>query len=255
MLKFMIRIRVLPITIFAAGFILTAKLGDVADVVGSAKPSLHVSKVQAQQPTQPQSQPQNQPKGGPTPLQAPPPRAPQAQAPAQAPAQPQGADKAAAAPVPATSGTPEDPANDPTLLTQNEIDILQQLAERREELERQSQELVMRQGLMQAAEQRIDRKIQELKTLQAAIDGLIKKHDEQEEQKLRSLVKLYENMKPKDAARIFEELDLDTLLLVAERMNERKLAPVMSSMDPAKAKDVTVRLSNQRKLPLPGSDG
>jgi len=28
----------------------------------------------------------------------------------------------------------------------------------------------------------------------------------------------------------------------------------MSSMDPAKAKDVTVRLSNQRKLPLPGSD-
>jgi flagellar motility protein MotE (MotC chaperone) len=72
---------------------------------------------------------------------------------------------------------------------------------------------------------------------------------------MQSLVKLYENMKPKDAARIFEELDLDTLLPVAERMKERKLAPIMSTMDPTKAKEVTVRLSTQRKLPNPGNVG
>ena len=256
MLRFLIKIRIMPITIFAAGLILTAKIGDVADVVGWAKPGLHVAKVQAQQPpAQPpaQAQPKAQPKGGaPTPLQAPAP-APQPQA--QAPAQPKGGDASQSAPVPATTGAPTDPANDPTLLTQSEIDILQQLAERREDLERQSQEVTQRQGLLQAAEQRIDRKIQELKTLQSAIDALIKKHDEQEEQKLQSLVRLYENMKPKDAGRIFEELDLETLLLVAERMKERKLAPIMSSIDPAKAKDITVRLTDQRKLPQAGAGG
>ncbi|MBT3551423.1 MAG: hypothetical protein HOF70_06820 [Rhodospirillaceae bacterium] len=149
---------------------------------------------------------------------------------------------------------PRAPENDPTLLTQNEIDLLQQLAERREDLEKSVQEMSLREGILNAAEQRIDRKIQELRGLQAAIDNLIKKHDDQEETKIRSLVKIYENMKPKDAARIFEELDLDTLLLVAERMKERKLAPVMAQMNSTKAKDVTVKLATLRSLPLPGAD-
>jgi len=239
MMKFLVRIRVLPIAMFAAALILTAKIGGIADLLSGKKPTLEVAQVQAQQA---------QPKGGPTPLQAPPP-------PAQAPVQDAPVPAAAQqpAPIPASGGAASDPANDPTLLTQNEIDILQQLAERREFLERQSQEITQRQGLLAAAEQRIDRKIQELKGLQAAIDALVKKHNEQEELRIQSLVKLYENMKPKDASRIFEELDYETLLLVAERMKERKLAPIMSSMDPAKAKEVTVRLTTHRKLPQPGA--
>ena len=131
---------------------------------------------------------------------------------------------------------------------------MQKLAERREELEKSVQEMSIREGILNAAELRIDRKIQELRGLQAAIDNLIKKHDDQEETKIRSLVKIYENMKPKDAARIFEELDMDTLLLVAERMKERKLAPVMAQMKSTKAKDVTIRLSTLRSLPLPGAE-
>ena len=56
-------------------------------------------------------------------------------------------------------------------------------------------------------------------------------------------------MKPKDAARIFEEMGMDTLLLVTERMSERKLAPIMAKMDPAKATEMTVELSRLRDLP------
>jgi flagellar motility protein MotE (MotC chaperone) len=55
-------------------------------------------------------------------------------------------------------------------------------------------------------------------------------------------------MKPKDAARIFEELEMDTLLPVTERMNERKLAPVMAEMNPAKAKDITEQLATLRQV-------
>jgi flagellar motility protein MotE (MotC chaperone) len=146
-----------------------------------------------------------------------------------------------------------DPSNDPTLFTQNEIDLLQQLAERRESIEKQNQEMTVRNAMLQAAEKRIDSKIGELRELQKAIDGLIKKHNEQEEQKIQSLVKIYENMKPKDAARIFDELEMETLLPVVEKMKERKLAPVMSQMDPTKAKEMTVRISNERKLPAPGT--
>ena len=106
---------------------------------------------------------------------------------------------------------------------------------------------------MKAAEKRISKRVAELTLLQRTIQDLIKTHDDQQESKMKSLVKIYEAMKPKDAARIFEQLDLDTLLIVVERMKERRLAPVMAQMNPEKAKDITVQLSKLRELPLPGT--
>ena len=139
--------------------------------------------------------------------------------------------------------------NDPTLLTQAEIDLLQRLADRREDLVSREKEMEMREGLLAAAESRIEKKIVELKDFQSTIEKLIKTYDEQQIAKVQSLVKIYENMKPKDAARIFEEMGMDTLLLVSERMSERKLAPIMAKMDPAKATEMTVELSRLRDLP------
>ena len=60
-------------------------------------------------------------------------------------------------------------------------------------------------------------------------------------------------MKPKEAARIFEQLELPILLRVAERMKERKLAPVMAKMDTVKAKEMTVELTRLRELPEAGA--
>ena len=147
----------------------------------------------------------------------------------------------------------DNPDNDPTLFTQAEIDLLQELADRREQIERMSKQISLREGLMKAAEKRISKRVAELTLLQKTIQDLIKTHDDQQESKMASLVKIYEAMKPKDAARIFEQLDLDTLLIVAERMKERRLAPVMAQMNPEKAKDITVQLSKLRELPLPGT--
>ena len=61
---------------------------------------------------------------------------------------------------------------DPTLLTQAEIELLQQLAERRRVLEAREQELGIRSGLLAAAEKRIDKKVDELKVLRGTIAGL-----------------------------------------------------------------------------------
>ena len=228
MTKWVTKFRFLTVTIFAAVLMLTVKLSSLwDDVDGFLDGTIAVAGAVAQLPTA----------GGTEPL-APGPDLPQADEEADPPA-----DDAAEQPA----------GGDLTLLTQTEIDLLQQLAERREVLEDREQELDMRSGLLAAAESRIDKKVEELKLLQNTIQKLLKAHDEEQDAQLQSLVKIYENMKPKDAARIFEELDLDTLLLVVERMKERKLAPVMASMDPAKAKEITVELTRLRQLPPPGS--
>ncbi len=139
---------------------------------------------------------------------------------------------------------------DPLDLSDEEILLLQQLSERRAEIERRAREIERRAALLEAAEQRIDDKVKELQNLQATIREMLIEHDEQEEAQIRSLVKIYENMKPKDAARIFEQLDMLVLLEVIDRMSERRAAPILAKMHPRRAQEVTLELAQRRVLPI-----
>ena len=62
-------------------------------------------------------------------------------------------------------------------------------------------------------------------------------------------MKIYEGMKAKDAANIFNTLDIDVLLAVMSRMSERKSAPVLAEMDPERARTVTILLAQQKQIP------
>jgi flagellar motility protein MotE (MotC chaperone) len=145
--------------------------------------------------------------------------------------------------------TAESAQADAARLSPAEIEVLQQLADRRSQLVSREREIADRSVLLEAAEARIDQKVTELKELRATLEGLVSAFEAQEDTKIRSLVKIYETMKPRDAARIFEELEMDTLLLVADRMKDRSLAPIMANLNPAKAKEVTVELARLRQLP------
>ena len=159
------------------------------------------------------------------------------------------------APAAAAGPKTEDrPPHQTAPLSQAELDVLQQLTERRTVLDQREGELDERAALLQAAETRIDQKIQDLKDLRATLEQLTRIRDDQEEKKILSLVKIYETMKPKDAARIFQDLEMDTLLLVVDRMKERKLAPVMAEMNPNKAMEITVELARLRQLPQLSAD-
>ncbi len=244
------KFRFLPVTIFVASMLLTVKIGDIWNSVdGLKKDAIQVAgAAEAQTETPPAA---GQPPAA-DPAAARPGATPAAAEQAAVPGA--GDPNAAAAPPPGDPTASKLITDDPTLLTPQEIDLLQNLADRRREIEAREQELQVRQGMLAAAEARIDRKIAELKNLQSEIDGRIKVFDEQQEKKMESLVKIYENMKPKEAARIFEDLEMDTLLEVAQRMKERKLAPVMAKMNPEKAREVTVQLRDLRSLPREGLD-
>ncbi|MGH6948708.1 MAG: MotE family protein [Kiloniellales bacterium] len=166
-----------------------------------------------------------------------------------------GEDESQEAAGPATETTTEPTAlpigsGDPLFMSDQELEILQSLAERRTEIDRRLSEVERRETLLKAAEARIDEKVGELKALQASIEGLVAKHDEQSAEQLDSLVKIYQTMKPKDAARIFEQLDMGVLLSVVDRMNERKAAPILAEMNPEKAKAITLELAQRRQLPI-----
>ena len=134
-------------------------------------------------------------------------------------------------------------------------EIFDDLSKRREDMDKRDRELATREALLKAAEQELDRKFQELTALKKEIEQLLTRQSEEEKAQVQSLVKIYEGMKPKDAARIFDTLDLDILVSVVGSMSERKLSPIVAQMNPERARTLTIMLAEQKKLPeLPQSN-
>jgi flagellar motility protein MotE (MotC chaperone) len=142
-----------------------------------------------------------------------------------------------------------DPADEDPEYANIREDVFKDLAKRRDELDKREKELVTREALLQAAEKEIDRKFQELSQLRGEIEKLLGTQSVEEKARIASLVKIYEGMKPADAARIFDTLDLDVLVAVVGQMSERKLSPVLAEMDPERARTITIMLAEQKKLP------
>ena len=151
------------------------------------------------------------------------------------------------------------PAADPLMMSPSEIEVLQRLSDRRAALERRAQAVSQQEVVLKAAEQRVDEKLAKLKSMEQEIGGLVDQETQQGDARLKGLVKIYETMKPREAARIFEELDTPTVLDVIGQMREAKAAPILASMDPSKAKSVTAALiqrrqqSGSRPAPKPAS--
>ena len=155
-----------------------------------------------------------------------------------------------ASPLPGVADKSEPP--DPLSMSPVEVELLQKLADRRAEIEKRAAELSQREVLLEAAEKRVDEKIVKLETLKKDIGGVVDQQAEVEDARIKSLVKIYETMKPHDAARIFEQLDMPVLLGVVGHMKERNAAPILAAMDPTKAKAVTLALAQRNE---PGKSG
>ncbi len=78
----------------------------------------------------------------------------------------------------------------------------------------------------------------------------MRQYNEQEQAELQSIVKIYETMKPKDAARILADLEMRILLGIMESMKERKSAPILAAMEPKRAREVTEELARKREIDL-----
>jgi flagellar motility protein MotE (MotC chaperone) len=135
---------------------------------------------------------------------------------------------------------------DPTRFSQSEIDLLQALSARRDALDKREREIAQREVILQAAEKRLEEKVAELETVKNELMRLVGRRNEEEDSRLKSLVRIYESMKPKDAAAILEKLDTDVLIGVVERMKEAKVAPILASMQTDRAKAVTALLADRK---------
>ena len=126
--------------------------------------------------------------------------------------------------------------------TQSEILILQDLATRREALDLRNKEIDRKAVQLKVAEEEIDKKLKQLQAYEQKLNSLVHEYNEKQKEKIASLVKLYSTMKPKDAARIFNTLDIDIIVSLFKEMKPSVASSILSQMSEEKAKIVTDEL-------------
>lgn len=153
----------------------------------------------------------------------------------------------------APPATDERPINlDTPKISAGERAVLESLNQRRQELEARARELDLRENLLAAAEKRIESRLGELKEVEVRITSAYQKRDEAEVARFKGLVTMYEAMKAKDAAKIFDRLDLRILLEVATQMNPRRMSDILAQMTPEAAERLTVAIANRPEAPDKG---
>jgi flagellar motility protein MotE (MotC chaperone) len=123
--------------------------------------------------------------------------------------------------------------------------LLERLGERRVVIEELEQDLRVREQLLEAAERRLEQRMAELEALEARVTAAADAEDERESEEIARLVQVYSAMRAKDAAAIFDLLDLPILMEVANAMNPRKMADILGEMTPESARQLTIALAGE----------
>ena len=117
--------------------------------------------------------------------------------------------------------------------------LLQRLSARRAELDKRESDLDLRTSLVAAAEQKLDERTKALQDLEAKVSALVDEKQAAEDENFKAIVSMYETMKPADAAKIFDTLEMTVLLKVARAMSPRKMSPVLALMNANSAQALT----------------
>ncbi|MBI3439944.1 MAG: hypothetical protein HY054_15060 [Proteobacteria bacterium] len=137
-------------------------------------------------------------------------------------------------------------------LSQSEVEVLQALGTRRQALDQRASQMETQDDLMVAAERRLDERLAQLHQLETTVNGLLGQLDQAQEQRLAALVDVYQRMRAKDAATVFNGLDDTVMVQVASRMRQANLAEVMGHMTPDRARRLTQMLADRARPPTSG---
>jgi flagellar motility protein MotE (MotC chaperone) len=126
-----------------------------------------------------------------------------------------------------------------------------ELSRREAGLDQRERSIMVREAAVTVVEQRLRDQLAEIDSLKSEAAGLIKQIAEEDRARIAQLSKVYEAMKPKNAAAIFEQMSLKLLLPIIEGMREVKVSAIVAAMSPDKARQLTAELSRKRELKAP----
>ena len=123
--------------------------------------------------------------------------------------------------------------------------ILERLQSRRQELEARAREIDIRESLLKAAEKRIESKVEEMKAVESRISTATEQKIESDGARFKGIITMYEAMKPKDAAKVFDRLEMPVLIEIATQIAPRKMSDILGLMQTEAAERLTVEMARR----------
>ena len=123
--------------------------------------------------------------------------------------------------------------------------ILERLQSRRQELEARAREIEIRESLLKSAEKRIESKVEEIKAVESRISTASGVKSETDAARFKGIITMYEGMKPKDAAKVFDRLEMSVLFEIASQIAPRKMSDILGLMAPESAERLTVEMARR----------
>lgn len=160
-------------------------------------------------------------------------------APVQAPSSVVAAGVASGTPV---SGT----ANTNTAGETDDSDYIYKLTERKKSLDLREEELNKKAAEIEAQKAIVEKKLVELEEYRAKISAMLQDRIKSDDAKVETLVQVYSNMKPGQAAKIFETMDEDLVIDILSRMKKKSAADILNLIKTEKAQAFAERYAGYR---------
>jgi flagellar motility protein MotE (MotC chaperone) len=137
------------------------------------------------------------------------------------------------------------PAEGQAPVSASERAILERLQSRRQELEARAREIDIRESLLKAAEKKVESRVEELKGVESRISTATDQKNEADAARFKGIITMYESMKPKDAARVFDRLEMGVLYQIASQIAPRKMSDILGLMQPEAAERLTTEMARR----------
>lgn len=135
-----------------------------------------------------------------------------------------------------------------------ESDLVKDIMAHQSEMGSQQKEVAAQQRVLDAAKAALDVRMNDL---DASLAQLKQKQADQKavvDGETDRLVKIYEDMPPKEAAAVFNIMDLHVLVAVSGRMNTRKISAIMGNMSPERVNLISQYMAGVRSFKTPSPD-
>jgi flagellar motility protein MotE (MotC chaperone) len=128
-----------------------------------------------------------------------------------------------------------------------ELDHLSNLRDKKKELDAREEEISRVEAELQKQQEELAQKIKELKDTREHISRMLEERVRGDEQKVETLVQMYSNMRPPQAAKIFENLDEDLAIDILGRMKKKSAADIMNLLKPEKAQVFSEKFAGYKR--------
>jgi flagellar motility protein MotE (MotC chaperone) len=127
-----------------------------------------------------------------------------------------------------------------------------QIEERRRELARQGEELAALKRALEAAKVELLQERQRMEELKAQVEADLGRRGKASDERVGQVAKVYQAMKPKEAALALEKMDDDLAVAILDRLPGRTVGKLFDLMDKNRVRQLTRRLQEGRGPPVRG---